>query len=113
MVEKTQSEQTHADEKPSKNLKISSIPTSTIDLTHSEEEDERFSLVPVTVETGDGNDLQNFTNLFNGRNGKYSSPPPQPQPSSQSIPSSSALLLSSIIALSSLSNGSTVTHFMS
>ena len=70
MVEKTQSEKTHVEEKPSKKLKISSIPTSTIDLTHSEEEDERVSPVLVTVKTGDGNDLQNFTNLFNDRNGK-------------------------------------------
>ena len=37
---------------------------------------------------------------------------PQPQPSSQSVPSSSALLPSSIIALSSLSDGSTMTPFM-
>ena len=76
VVEKTQSEQTQVEEKPSKKLKISSIPTSTIDLTHLEEDDERVSPVPVTVETGNGNDLQNFTNLFNGRNGKSSSPPP-------------------------------------
>ena len=89
------------------------IPVSTIDLTHSEEEDERISLVPVTVETGNGNDLQDFTNLFNGSNGKYSSPPPQSQPSSQYGPSSSVLLFSSIIALSLLSDGSTVTPFMS
>ena len=44
---------------PLKNLKVqvSSIPTSTIDLTHSEQEHERISPVPVTVETGNGNDL--------------------------------------------------------
>ena len=72
-----------------------------------------ISRVHVTIETGNGNDLQNFTNLFNGSNGKSSSPPPQPQPSSESGPSSSALFLSSIIALSSLAVGSTVTPFMS
>ena len=92
VVEKTQSEQTQVKEKPFKKLKIS-IPVSAIDLTHSKEEDERISPVLVTVETGNGNNLQDFTNLFNGSNGKPSSPPPQSQPSSQSVPSSSTLLL--------------------
>ena len=114
VVEKAQSEQTHIEEKPFKRLKasVSSIPISTIDLTHSEEEDERISPVPIIVEAGNSNDLHDFINLFNGSNIKSSSSPPQPQPSSQPFPSSSTLLLSSIIALSSLSTGSTVTPFM-
>ena len=110
--EKTQYEQTQVEEKPSQKLKISSIPTSTIDVSHSEEEYERVSPIPITVETRNGNDLHNFSDVFKGSNGKSSSPPPQPQPSSQSGPSSSALLLSSIIALSSLSDGCTMTPFM-
>ena len=56
VVEKTQSEQTQVEEQPSKKLEIS-IPVSTIDLTHLEEEDERVSPVPVTVENGNDNDL--------------------------------------------------------
>ena len=80
IVKKAQSEETQIEEKPFKRLQVivSSIPTSTIYLTHSREEDERVSLVPVTVEAGNGNDLHDFSNLFNGSNGKYSSPPPQP-----------------------------------
>ena len=93
-------------------VQVSSIPASTIDLTHSEEEDERISPVPVTAEPSNGNDLQEFMNLFNGSNGKSSSALPQSKPSSHHGPSSSALLLSSIIALSSLSTGSTMTPFM-
>ena len=41
---------------------ISYVPTSTIDLTHSEEEDERVSPVAVTLEVGNGNELLNSTN---------------------------------------------------
>ena len=66
MGEKTQYEQTQVEEKPFKKLKLS-ILISTIDLTHSKEEDERISPIPVTVETGNGNDLQNFTNGSNGK----------------------------------------------
>ena len=57
VVEKAQSEQTHIEEKPLKKLKVqvSSIPTYTIDLTNSEEEDERISHVPITMELGNGN----------------------------------------------------------
>ena len=68
-VEKTQSVQAQIENKSIKWLEslISSIPTSTIDLNHSEEEDDRVSPVPVTVEVGNGNDLLNFTN---GRNEK-------------------------------------------
>ena len=58
---------------------ISYVPASTIDLTHSEEEDERVSLVPVTLEVRNGNDLLNSNN---GGNDKPSSPPLQSQPSS-------------------------------
>ena len=59
VVEKTQYEQTQIEEKPFKrlNMLVSSIPISIIDLTHSKEEDERISPVPVTIETGNGNDL--------------------------------------------------------
>ena len=69
--------------------------------------------MPVTMEAGNGNDLHDFINMFNGSNRKSSSPPPQPQTSSQSGPSSSALLLSSIISLSSLFTSSSMTAFMS
>ena len=115
VVEKSQYEQSQIEEKLFKKLRVqvSSIPASTIDLTNSEEEDERISPVPVIVETGNGNDLQDFMNLFNGNNGKSSSTLPQSQPSSQLGPSSYPLLLSSIIALSSFSTGSTMTPFMS
>ena len=115
VVEKDQPEKTQIEEKPFKNLKVqvSSIPNSTIDLTHSKEEDETISPVLVTMESGNGNDLQEFMNLFNGRNRKSSSTLPQSQPSSQPSPSYFALLLSSIIALSSLSIGSIMTPFMS
>ena len=106
MVENTQPEQTQVEEKPLKNTNIS-IHVPTIDLTHSEEEEERGSPVPVTVETGN-----DFQNLNNGRNGNLSSPLSQSQPSCQSSPSSSTILLSSIMALSSFSNGSVVTPFM-
>ena len=59
VVEKAQLEQTQIEEKPFKKLKvqISSIPASTIDLTHSEEEDERISPVTITVEIGNVNYL--------------------------------------------------------
>ena len=52
VVDKYQSEQTHIEKKPLKELKVqvSSFPASTIDLTNSEEEDERISPVPVTEE---------------------------------------------------------------
>ena len=43
---------------------ISSTPTSTIELTHSEQEEDRISLVPITVEND--NDFQNLTNGSNG-----------------------------------------------
>ena len=56
VVEKTQSEQTQVEEKPFKRLKIS-IPVCTIELTHSKEEDERISTLPITVETDNGNYL--------------------------------------------------------
>ena len=115
VVEKAQSEQTQIEEKPLKKLKVqvSSIPASTIDLTNSEEEDERIFPVPVIVEYGNSNGLQEFTNLFNGSNERYSSALPQSQPSSQPSPTSSTLLLSSIQALSSLPIGSTMTPLMS
>ena len=84
VVEKSQSKQTQIEEKPLKKLKaqVSSISASTIDLTNSKEEDERISPVPVTVETGNGNDLQEFMNLFNGSNGRSLLSLPQSQPSS-------------------------------
>ena len=50
---------------------------STIDLTNLEEKDERLSLVPITVEAGNGNNLQEFMNLFNGSNGTSSSALPK------------------------------------
>ena len=68
--EKTHSEQTQVEKEPSQKSKITSIPTSTVDLTHSEEEDERVSPVPVTIEIGNGNYLHNLTTFLNGRNGK-------------------------------------------
>ena len=78
VVEKTQSVLAQIEREPLKWLEslISSVLASTIDLTHSEEEDERVSPMPVTIEVGNGNDLLNFTN---GSNGKYSSPPSQSQ----------------------------------
>ena len=81
MVEKTQSVQAQVEQEPLKWLEslICSIPTSTIDLTHSEEEDERSSPMLITIETGNSNDLLNFTN---GNNHKPSSPPLQSQHSS-------------------------------
>ena len=81
VVEKTQYLQAQIEQKPIKWIEylISSIPTSTIYLTHSKEEDERFSPITVTVETGNGNDVLNFTN---GSNDKSSSPPLQSQISS-------------------------------
>ena len=106
VVEKTQRGQTEVEDKPLKEAEISSsVPT--FDLTHSEEEEERSSPVPVTVEIGD-----DFQNLTNGSNGNLSSSLPPSQPSSHSAPSSSTILLSSIIGLSSLSDGSYVTPFM-
>ena len=59
IVEKDQLEQTQIEEKPFKNLKVqvSSIPTSTVYLTHLEEEVERISPVPFTIEGGNANDL--------------------------------------------------------
>ena len=70
MVEKTQPEQTQVEDKPLMNMKTS-IPVPTIDLTHSEEEEEKISPIPVIVETG--NDFQNLTN---GIDGNISSPLP-------------------------------------
>ena len=57
IVEKAQSRKTQIEEKPFKRLNVqdSSIPTYTIDFTHLEEEDERISPVPITVETGNDN----------------------------------------------------------
>ena len=80
IVEKAQSEKTHIEEKPFKRLKVSvsSIPNSTIDLTHLEEEDERISPMSITIEARNGNDLHDFINLFKGSNGKSSPPLPQP-----------------------------------
>ena len=75
---------------------ISFAPASTIDLTHSKEEEDRISPVPITFETN--NDFQNLTN---GSNGNPSSSLPQSQPLCQSSPSSYTILLSSIIDLSS------------
>ena len=62
VVQKYQSEQTQIEEKHFKNMKayVSSILTSTIDLTHSKEKDEKISPMPITVETGNGNDLYEF-----------------------------------------------------
>ena len=79
VVQKSQSEQTQIEEKPFKRLKssVSSIPTSTIDLTHSEEEDERIHPMPIIVEAGNGNDLHDLIDLLNGSNDKSSSPPTQ------------------------------------
>ena len=59
IVEKAQSKQNHIEEKPLKKLKVqvSSIPASTIEFTNPDEEDERISLVPVTIEVGNGNGL--------------------------------------------------------
>ena len=59
VVDKAQSKQTQVEKKPLKELKVqvSSFPASTIDLTNSEEEDERLSPVPVTEEAGNGNNL--------------------------------------------------------
>ena len=64
VVEKAQFEQTQVKENPFKRLKVqvSPIPASTVDLTHSEEEDERISPVPVTAEPRNGNDLQELIN---------------------------------------------------
>ena len=70
MVENTQPKQTQVEEKPLNKIKIS-IPVPTIDLTHSEEEEEIIFPMPVTIETSI--DFQNFTN---GNNGKLSSPLP-------------------------------------
>ena len=106
MVEKTQPEQTQIEEKPLNKTKIS-IHVPTIDLNHSEKEEEIISPIPVIVETG--NDFQNLTN---GSNGNLSSPLPRSQPSCQSTPTSYTILLSSIMTLSSFSNGCVVTPFM-
>ena len=77
IVKKAQYKQTHIEEKPFKRLKylVSSIPTSTIYLTHSEEEDERISPMPITMDDGTRNYLHDF---INASNCKYSSPTPQP-----------------------------------
>ena len=74
MVENNQPEQTQVEDKPLMKMKTS-IPVPTIDLTHSEEEEEIISPIPITFDTG--NDFQIFTN---GSNGKLSLPPPQSQP---------------------------------
>ena len=75
VVEKTQPEQNQVEDKTLNKTNIS-IRVPTIDLTHSEEEEEIISHVHVTVETC--NDFQNFTN---GSNGKLLSPLPRSQPS--------------------------------
>ena len=106
VIEKTLPEQNQVEDNPSKKIKIY-VPVSTIDLTHSEEEEDIISPVPFTVETG--NEFQNFTN---GSNGNPSSSLPQSQPFCHSAPSSSAILLSSVMDLSSFSDGSIVTPFM-
>ena len=106
MVEKNQSKQIQVEDKPLNKIKISII-VPTIDLTHSYEEEDRSSPVPVSVETS--NDFQNLTN---GSNGNLSVPLPQFQPSCQYSPSSYTILLSSIMSLSSFSDGSVVTTFM-
>ena len=103
-------------ERPLKELKVQvpSFPASTIDLTNSEEEeDERLSPAIVTEEVGNGNNLQQFMDVFSDSNGRSSSALPKSQSSSEPFPSSLALLLSSILALSSLSTGSTMTPLMS
>ena len=95
-------------------VQVPSFPASTIDLTNSkEEEDERISLVTVTEEVGNGNNLQDFMNLFSGSNVKTSSSLPKWKYYSEPCPSSSALLLSLILALFSLPMGSTRTPLMS
>ena len=94
-------------------VQVSSFPASTIDLTNSkEEENERVSPLIVTEEVGNGNNLQEFMNLFSGNNGRSSLALPKLQSSSEPCPSSSALLLSLILSLSSLPTGSTVTPLM-
>ena len=92
VVENTQSVLAQIEWEPLKWIQylISFVFASTIDLTHSEEEDERVSPTPVTLEVGNGNDLLNSTN---GSNDKPSSPPLQYQLYSQSIPSSSIVLI--------------------
>ena len=73
VIEKTLPEQAYVEDNPLKKIDISSsVPT--IDLTNSEEEEGRSSLVLVTVKTG--NDFQNLTN---GSNGNPSSFLPQSQ----------------------------------
>ena len=96
VVENTQSVLAQIEREPLKWLQslISSVLTSTIDLTHSEERDERVSPVHVTLEVGNGNDLLNSTN---GGNDKPSSPPLQSQFSSQSGPCCTYLINNSII----------------
>ena len=106
VIEKTLPKQTQVEDNPSKKIKIS-IPISTIDITHLEEEEDIISHVLVTVETSN-----DFKNLTNGRNGNPSSSLPQSQPVFQSVPSSSTILLSSIMDLSSFSDDYVVTPFM-
>ena len=74
-ADKAQSKKTQVEKKPLKELKfqVSSFPASTIELTNSEEEDEILSAIPVAEEDGNGNNLQNFMNVFSGSNGRYSS----------------------------------------
>ena len=81
LVQNTQYVLEHIKQEPFKWIEslISYVPASTIDLTHSEEEDERVSPVPMTLEVENGNDLLNSTN---GGNDKPSSPPLQSQLSS-------------------------------
>ena len=87
VIEKTLPEQTQVEDNPLKKTNIS-IHVSTIDLTHSEEEEDIISPIPVTNETSN-----NFQNPTNGSNGNLSSPLPQCQPFFQSSHSYSAILL--------------------
>ena len=95
-----------ADIKPLQILEVQ-VPSSwahTIDLTNSDQEEEVYPLavieeegfvVPITEEEGDH--LQDFIDLFNGKDKNNSIPVPEiQQPSSISKTSTAALLLSSI-----------------
>ena len=103
------SDQTMVEEKPFKRLKIrvSSFPTSTIDLTNFDVEEGGTSPMAVTEEVDDGNNLQAFMNLFSGSNRKSSSVLESTQSTRGSYAFSSTLLLSSIQPLSAFLVGST------
>ena len=80
VFDKSQSKQTQVEEKPLKesNLQVPSFPSSTIDLTNSEEEeDEGLSPMTDTEEVGNGNNLQEDMNVFSGSNGRSSSALPR------------------------------------